>query len=126
MEVRMMENGMEQRESKKPVSLKDKVRQTKGPMSLKDKMLDREEQTKKIAENRETAAINQMSGTKDGSKHKSKQISAKVYPTTWALFQKINELRGVSTNSQLNILISDYVRENLYLMEAMEKVHAKY
>lgn len=121
-----MENEVEKTTITKPVSLKDKVRQTKGPMSLKDKMLDREEQTRKITESRTTAAINQMTGTKDGSKHKSKQISAKVYPTTWALFQKINELRGVSTNSQLNILISDYVRENLYLMEAMEKVNTKY
>lgn len=46
---------------------------------------------------------------KDGSK--DKQISAKVNERTYAMFSAINKIYGLSNNSTLNMLISEYVRD---------------
>lgn len=42
---------------------------------------------------------------------KNKQISAKVNEKTYAMFARINEIYGISNNSALNMLISEYVRD---------------
>lgn len=42
---------------------------------------------------------------------KDKQISAKVNEKTYAMFTKINKAYGLSNNSTLNMLISEYVRD---------------
>lgn len=46
--------------------------------------------------------------TSDG---KDKQISAKVNAKTYAMFTQINKAYGLSNNSTLNMLISEYVRD---------------
>lgn len=43
---------------------------------------------------------------------KDKQISAKVNARTYKDFSDINKMQGISNNSALNMLISQYVREN--------------
>lgn len=48
---------------------------------------------------------------------KDKQISAKVNTETYAAFSKINEAQGMSNNSVLNMLISQYVRANKDIIE---------
>lgn len=41
---------------------------------------------------------------------KDKVITAKVYPQTWADFTAINKAQGMTNNSVINMLISEYVR----------------
>ena len=50
----------------------------------------------------------------DGAK--DKPISAKVNSNMYALFTAINRESGLSNNSALNMLISEYVREKKYLL----------
>ena len=46
------------------------------------------------------------------SSGKNKMISAKVNDVTYQQFTKINQARGASNNSILNMLIADYVAAN--------------
>ena len=46
------------------------------------------------------------------SSGKNKMISAKVNDMTYQQFTKINQARGASNNSILNMLIADYVAAN--------------
>lgn len=46
------------------------------------------------------------------SSRKNKMISAKVNDVTYQQFTKINQARGASNNSILNMLIADYVAAN--------------
>lgn len=46
------------------------------------------------------------------SSGKNKMISAKVNDVTYQRFSKINQARGASNNSILNMLIADYVAAN--------------
>jgi len=48
---------------------------------------------------------------------KNKQISAKVNAETYELFTHINRINGMSNNSSLNLLITNYVRENKFILE---------
>ncbi len=43
---------------------------------------------------------------------KDKVVTAKVYPETWADFTAINKAQGMTNNSVINMLISQYVREH--------------
>lgn len=52
-----------------------------------------------------------------GSKVKDKVISAKVYPETWTTFTAINKAQGMTNNSVINMLISQYVRDNKEILE---------
>ena len=51
-----------------------------------------------------------------GRNNKDKIISAKVYPETWARFTEINRAQGMTNNSVINMLISQYVRNNKGLL----------
>lgn len=44
------------------------------------------------------------------SPKKDKVVTAKVYPETWADFTAINKAQGMTNNSVINMLISEYVR----------------
>lgn len=48
--------------------------------------------------------------TETSSQKKDKVITAKVYPETWANFTAINKAQGMTNNSVINMLISEYVR----------------
>lgn len=59
----------------------------------------------------------QISGKSPSSSGKDKQISAKVNSETYATFAEINRVMGLSNNSALNMLITNYVCEKKYLLE---------
>ena len=48
---------------------------------------------------------------------KDKQISARVNGTTYAKFRKICDARGLTSNACLNMLITDFVRENKDILD---------
>ena len=48
---------------------------------------------------------------------KDKVITAKVYPKTWADFTAINRAQGMTNNSVVNMLISEYVRSKKEILE---------
>lgn len=48
---------------------------------------------------------------------KDKPISARVNGTTYMNFKKICEARGITSNACLNMLITDFVRENKKILE---------
>ena len=50
-------------------------------------------------------------------KKKDKVITAKVYPETWADFTAINRAQGMTNNSVINMLISEYVRNKKEILE---------
>ena len=58
---------------------------------------------------RKSGTVKRISG---GGNNKDKIISAKVYPETWARFTEINRAQGMTNNSVINMLISQYVRNN--------------
>lgn len=51
------------------------------------------------------------------TKSKDKAISARVNGTTYSKFRKICEARGLTSNACLNMLITDFVRENAGVIE---------
>lgn len=48
---------------------------------------------------------------------KDKVVTAKVYPETWADFTAINRAQGMTNNSVINMLISEYVRNKKEILE---------
>lgn len=52
------------------------------------------------------------------NKVKDKIISAKVYPETWATFTAINRAQGMTNNSVINMLISEYVRNKKEILNS--------
>ena len=63
--------------------------------------------TQKLKDSKKT--IQNIAGTKA---QKNLSISVKVNDRLYANFKAINKLKGVSNNSKINELISDYVRAN--------------
>lgn len=51
------------------------------------------------------------------SKKKDKVVTAKVYPDTWATFTAINKAQGMTNNSVINMLISEYVRNKKVILK---------
>lgn len=56
--------------------------------------------------------LNTIDKVSPKSRSKSKAISAKVYSGTYSKFKKICDARGMTANACLNMLITDFVREN--------------
>ncbi len=48
---------------------------------------------------------------------KSERMSLRVYPEIKEQFHKINRARGLSNNSALNMIMTDYVEKFQYLLE---------
>lgn len=48
---------------------------------------------------------------------KDKVITAKVYQDTWDTFTAINTAQGMTNNSVINMLISEYVRNKKVILE---------
>lgn len=48
---------------------------------------------------------------KKAARKKDKVVTAKVYPDTWEIFTAINRAQGMTNNSVINMLISEYVRD---------------
>lgn len=51
------------------------------------------------------------------SASKSQIISVKVNPHKYEQFKNINQQKGVSNNSVINMLINEYIQKNLYEIE---------
>lgn len=54
---------------------------------------------------------------KEAARKKDKVITAKVYPDTWASFTAINRAQGMTNNSVINMLISEYVRSKKEILK---------
>lgn len=81
--------------------------------SLASKIHERE-QRKDETVHTENKTIEKISGRSYG---KNKAISARVNETTYDNFKKICEKRGISFNSCINMLISDFVIENKDILD---------
>ncbi len=59
----------------------------------------------------------QTSVIKKISLNKNQMISVKVNPHKYELFKNINKQKGMSNNSVINMLISEYVQQNMHEIE---------
>ena len=87
------------------------------------------EQEKEAAEEREKnptakpAVITQLQSSKSNVKNgespsgKTRQMSAKVPPRLYEMFTAINRHEGISNNSAINLMMSNYVREKKFLLD---------
>ena len=82
---------------------------TKTKIDMRDAVEERE--------SRARASTKTVKAFIEGSKIKDKMISAKVYPETWATFTAINKAQGMTNNSVINMLISQYIRENKEILQ---------
>ena len=69
-----------------------------------------------VGAGRETNTKEPESKTKPLPK-KDKVVTAKVYPETWADFTAINRAQGMTNNSVINMLISEYIRNKKEILE---------
>ena len=65
---------------------------------------------------KQNTTVKRLAGSE--SKIKDKVISAKVYPETWATFTAINKAQGMTNNSVINMLISEYVRNKKEILDS--------
>ena len=91
----------------------DAVKKKTEKKSLEEKALEREEKKQENV-HIENTTIETLS--KKG-RWKDKAISARVNSTTYANFKKICEARGLSSNACLNMLMTDFVRENKSIID---------
>ena len=54
---------------------------------------------------------------KEIARKKDRVVTAKVYPDTWETFTAINRAQGMTNNSVINMLISEYVRKKKEILE---------
>ena len=78
-------------------------------IDMKDAAAEREARAQKS-----TKTVKSLVGS---NKIKDKVVSAKVYPETWAKFTAINRAQGMTHNSVINMLISQYIRDNKEILE---------
>lgn len=83
-----------------------------GDMTKKKSMLEKatareERKHETVHSNNET-----IENLAKNAKGKDKPISARVNGTTYAKFKRICDARGITSNACLNMLITDFVREN--------------
>ncbi len=81
--------------------------------SLEEKAAEREARKQEIVHT-DNDTINNLAKKSGG---KDKPISARVNGVTYTNFKKICEARGLSSNACLNMLITDFVRENKSIIE---------
>ncbi len=84
---------------------------------LIDKIEEHEREAATLKTEKKPPVVLQMSGQSKKASGKDKQISAKVNSETYALFADINRVIGLSNNSALNMLITNYVCEKKYLLD---------
>lgn len=78
-----------------------------------------EKATEREARKQETVHIENetIDNLSKKARGKDKPISARVNGTTYLNFKKICEARGITSNACLNMLITDFVRENKSIIE---------
>lgn len=107
----------EQKGQTKNVAEQIEERAQKAPRkkSLREQIEEREEKAAETAPSRKPI-VTQLAGDERNDK-RSKTLSLRVYNDIHAAFTKINRRRGMSTNSVLNMLITQYIRDNRDILE---------
>ena len=82
--------------------------------SVNEKIAEREQRRRDTVHS-ENTTIDRLALKKANSKDHA--ISARVNGEVWQLFKQICSARGLTANSCLCMLVSDYVRENKSLLE---------
>ena len=85
----------------------------KNIKSIEERAAEREERKQKNVHTENETIENMVK--KPGGKDKA--ISARVNGTTYTNFKKICAARGITSNSALNMLISDFVIANKHIIE---------
>ena len=88
---------------------------TQKKKSLREQIEEREEKAAETAPTRKPV-VTQIAGDERNDK-RSKTLSLRVYNDIHDAFTKINRRRGMSTNSVLNMLITQYIRDNRDILE---------
>ena len=76
-----------------------------------------EDEGKPAVGNQPSAGVAAVMGIAKDNTKKSERMSLRVYPEIREQFQKINRVRGLSNNSALNMIMTDYVEKYQYLLE---------
>lgn len=84
--------------------------------SMAEKAAEREQRKKEIVHH-ENSTIDKYSRKKT---RKDRAISARVNDGTYSDFKRICEERGLTSNAVINMLITDFVRENRFVLEGSE------
>lgn len=95
----------------------DIVKKRVTTKSLGEKVAEREARRQEIVVNIENKTIENLAGKPKG---KDKAISARVNGSTYSSFRKICLARGLTANACLNMLITDFVRENKKILDEEE------
>lgn len=83
--------------------------------TMAEKAAEREERKKETVHIENTTIENIARGAKKTTS-KDKAISARVNGDTYKKFKKICQARGLTSNACLNMLIADFVRENIAII----------
>ncbi len=87
----------------------------KKPKSLLEKVTAKEKEiTTSYLTAPKKATVTKITSS---SAQKTKIISAKMYPDTFEDFTRINKARGMSNSSVLNMLVTEYIREQKGIFE---------
>lgn len=91
----------------------DMVKKSIEKKSMAEKAAERDARKREIVHT-ENKTIGKLAKKSNG---KDKPISARVNGATYTNFKKICEARGITSNACLNMLITDFVRENKFIIE---------
>ena len=83
--------------------------------SLKEQIEEREQKAAEAATPKKPV-VTRIAGDERSDK-RSKTLSLRVYDDIHDAFTKINRRRGMTTNSVLNMLITQYIRDNKDFLE---------
>ena len=87
----------------------DIIKNASATKTLEERVAEREARKREIVEDTENKTIASLVKKPGG---KDKPISARVNGATYSNFRKICQARGLTPNACLNMLITDFVREN--------------
>lgn len=109
----------EQKGKAKDLAEQIEERAQKAPQkkkSLREQIEEREERAAETAPSRKPV-VTQIARRDERNDKRSKTLSLRVYTDIHDAFTKINRRRGMSTNSVLNMLITQYIRDNRDILE---------
>ena len=95
------------------IAIKNTENKTISKRTVAEKTAEREARKQETV-HRENQTIDKIAKK---SNSKDKPISARVNGVTYTNFKKICEARGLTSNACLNMLITDFVRENKSILD---------
>lgn len=87
--------------------------------TMSEKAAEREERKRETV-HIENTTIDNIARVGKKTTGKDKAISARVNGDTYKNFKKICQARGLTSNACLNMLITDFVRQNLAIIEEID------